>query len=188
MTVMSQAKRSSPPPIAVARIVAVAVATTCAVTSPAVSVAQLSLPSTEGAQVATRPLQTERTPGASSAGFLDSARMTSGRLIDESSLQSRLQELAGNLRGSGPHAVSSRLGEKIIAMIRMLPKADPDARDAILHRLQALAQDGTPEAVTFLGFAAEQGASVSRGNSTRQRCFTALQPNPATNPPCTTWR
>lgn len=40
----------------------------------------------------------------------------------------------------------------------MLPKADPDARDAILRRLQALAQDGTPEAVTFLGFAAEQGA------------------------------
>ena len=144
--------------MAVARIVAVALMTIWAAMSPAVAVAQLSLPSMEPAPGATQPLPTERAPGVSSAGLLDSARTTSGRMIDESSLQSRLQELAGNLRGSGPHAVSSRLGEKIIAMIRMLPKADPDARDAILHRLQALAQDGTPEAVTFLGFAAEQGA------------------------------
>ena len=123
-----------------------------------VALAQLSMPSTESAHDSPQATTTQRAPVGSSAAFLDAARSTSGRMIDESSLQSRLQELAGNLRGSGPHAISSRLGEKIIAMIRMLPKADVDAREAILHRLQSLAQDGMPEAVTFFGFAAEQGA------------------------------
>ena len=43
-------------------------------------------------------------------------------------------------------------------MIRMLPKADPESREALMHRLQELARDGIPEALTLLGFAAEQGA------------------------------
>jgi len=143
---------------AIRGLVGVALVIAGAIVSPTSALAQLSLPAMDSAAGSPQSLPTERPPGVSSGGLLDSARATSGRLIDESSLQSRLQELAGNLRGSGPHAVSSRLGEKIIAMIRMLPKADPDARDAILLRLQGLAQDGTPEAVTFMGFAAEQGA------------------------------
>jgi hypothetical protein len=158
MTVMTPAKRSSRVQSTVGRLVGVALVTASAIVSPKIALAQLSLPAMEPSTDSPQSIPTERAPGVSSAGLLESGRATSNRIIDESSLQSRLQELAGNLRGSGPHAVSSRLGEKTIAMIRMLPKADPDARDAILHRLQLLAQDGTPEAVTFLGFAAEQGA------------------------------
>jgi hypothetical protein len=120
--------------------------------------AQLTLPSLGESARSVQPPSAERASGPSVANALDSARAASTRLIQDSSLQSRLQELAANLSGAGPHAVSSRLGEKVISMIRMLPKADDEARQALLNRLEAMAKDGTPEALTFLGFAAEQGA------------------------------
>ena len=43
-------------------------------------------------------------------------------------------------------------------MIRMLPKADAETREALLRRIVELAKDRVPEALTFLGFAAEEGA------------------------------
>jgi hypothetical protein len=123
---------------------------------PALSLAQLALPS-----IGETNSSTDSAPSQNAHGYaesaLDTLRAGASHLVQDSALQTKLQELAGNLAGSGPHAVSSPNGEKVISMIRMLPKADADARDAILHRIQALAMGGVPEAVTFLGFAAEVG-------------------------------
>lgn len=126
--------------------------------APEAAQAQLTLPFVGDIARSDQTPSAERASGPSVTNALDSARAASTRLIQDSSLQSRLQELAANLSGAGPHAVSSRLGEKVISMIRMLPKADGEARQALLNRLEAMAKDGTPEALTFLGFAAEQGA------------------------------
>lgn len=153
MRTRRKCERSAPLP----RMRALAVSAGLALSSFA-ALAQLSLPSMDDASRASQPPATERAAGLSVANALDSARTASTNLIQDSSLQSRLQELAANLSGAGPHAVSSRAGEKVISMIRMLPKADAEARDALLHRIEALAKDGTPEALTFLGFSAEQGA------------------------------
>ena len=112
--------------------------------------------------------------GDFSSGVAEAARATSARVIDGGSLETRLLTLANSMRGSGPHAVSSKMGEKVIAMIRMLPKADVDAREVILERLQGLAKDGIPEAVTFLGFAAEEGAfGVARQPQTAAQLYRA---------------
>jgi len=126
----------------------------CGAWLPVVANAQLDLP-TPGDPSA--PLRVEKAEGGTSNAW-DRARDASANLIAQSSLQAKLQELAGNLRGSGPHAVSSKSGEKVISMVRMLPKADSETRAALMRRLEAFAKDSVPEALTFMGFAAEQGA------------------------------
>jgi len=156
----SQKRRSEGQPRMPSRRALCAASLVAAVFVPGSALAQLSLPTAADTTVPTQALPTEGTmrQGTAPSNALDTARAAGGRLIDASSLQTRLQELAGNLRGSGPHAVSSRQGEKVIGMIRMLPKADPETRDALMRRLQELAKDSVPEALTFIGFAAEEGA------------------------------
>lgn len=120
---------------------------------PLDALSQLSLP----VAGETNPTSHADQPTPQPSTGWDAARDASANLIAQSSLQSKVQELAGNLRGSGPATVVSKSGQRVISMIRMLPKADSETRDALMRRLQELAKDGVPEALTFLGFAAEQG-------------------------------
>jgi len=76
--------------------------------------------------------------------------------LSSSSLGVKLLELGDQLR-SGPHNVASDDGEKVIWLIRSVPKADDATRTAVLRKLADLARQQVPEALTFMGFAAENG-------------------------------
>lgn len=57
----------------------------------------------------------------------------------------------------GTHVVVSAKGEEIVSLIRSLTRGQAPERDRTLRQLQALSQQGLPEAQHFLGFAFEYG-------------------------------
>jgi TPR repeat protein len=102
-------------------------------------------------QRATRPVRQ-----APEGHGLAAASAAASSAIDNSALGTKLLELGDRLR-TGPHNVVSDNGEKIVWLVRSLAKTDEPTKAAVMRKLAELARAQVPEALTFMGFAAEGG-------------------------------
>jgi len=92
----------------------------------------------------------------------------SDELLKSTGFTPKLDEVFSSIR-NGTHNVVSPDGEKIVTLIRSLSTAAAPAREAALRTLKSSADNGSPEALNFVGFATEYGLFGVKKNLARAR-------------------